>query len=84
MHHVEHIRAELRRVLDEMQEVIRILERAEREKTASEEEIEQLRESLRNLQHERGHGRHSRSYEPRRVPEREAEPTQEEPAGESD
>jgi hypothetical protein len=76
--HVEHIKADLRKVLDEMHEVVRILEQAEREKTASEEEIEKLRESLGQLQ-DRGRGRFSRSPEPRQAPVKDIEPTEEEP-----
>src|ERR1700683_2530627 len=34
LRHVDHIRSELRNVLDEIQEVVRILEQVEREKTA--------------------------------------------------
>lgn len=82
--HVEHIRGELRRVLDEMQEVIRILEQAEREKTASEAEVEQLRESLRHLQHDRGHARYPRNPEPRRSPRQESVPDEEESEKEID
>jgi hypothetical protein len=76
--HVEHIRGDLRRVLDEINEVIRVLEQAEREKTASEGEIEQLRESLRHLQHDRGHGRYPRAGEPRQAPVREVASAEEE------
>lgn|GEM_PF-4140211 len=52
------MRAELRRVLDEIQEILRTLDQAEREKTATEDEIEMLRESLRGLRHEPSYGRH--------------------------
>ncbi len=65
---VLHVRAELRRVLDEIQEILRTLEQAEREKTASEDEIEMLRESLRGLHREPGYPRHRGSAAPRPAP----------------
>jgi hypothetical protein len=49
---VLYIRTELRKALDEIQEVIRTLDQAEREKTATEDEIEKLREALRGLHRE--------------------------------
>ena len=49
---VLHVRTELRRVLEEIQVILRVLDQAEREKTASEDEIEMLRESLRGLHRE--------------------------------
>src|SRR5260370_1137458 len=42
---VDLIRVELKKVLEDMYEVLRSLEQIEREKSASEEEIEMLRES---------------------------------------
>ena len=58
------IRNELKKALDDLHEVLRILEQVEREKTASEEEIELLRESLRPLHRDHGHSRHPRSPTP--------------------
>ncbi len=40
----------LKRVLDQMEEVLELAEMAERQKTADEQEIESLRRSLRQLQ----------------------------------
>ena len=86
MQHVEHIKSELRKVLDELNEVTRILEQAEREKNISEDELEQLRESLRHIQSDRGPARYPRSPERRPVPAREATPAEaeEEPEREID
>jgi hypothetical protein len=86
MQHLEHIRNELRRVLDEMQEVARILDQAEREKTASEEEIERLRESLQQVQRYPGRERYPRSAAPapRPTPAQEEAPVEEEPEREID
>ena len=54
----------LRESLDDMEEILETLELAERQKTADEHEIEQLRRSLRHLQHpkdrDRGHSRENR------------------------
>jgi polyhydroxyalkanoate synthesis regulator phasin len=52
----------LRESLDDMEEVLETLELAERQKNADEQEIEQLRRSLRPLQHprDRGHSREGR------------------------
>jgi hypothetical protein len=55
---VLHVRGELRRVLDEIQDILRTLDQAEREKTASEDEIEMLRDSLRGLHREPSYPRH--------------------------
>jgi uncharacterized protein YPO0396 len=77
MQHVEHIRTELRKILDEMNEVIRILDQVDREKSAPEEEIEQLRESLRQLQ--RDQGRYPRNPVPQRPAVREVPPAEPEP-----
>jgi hypothetical protein len=54
---VDHIRSELQKVLEEIEEVMQTLEQAEREKTATEEEIEILGEQLRRLQRDTGHSR---------------------------
>jgi hypothetical protein len=51
---VEKIQSELEQVLEETNEVLRILEQAEREKTASDDEIDHLREALRRLHRDRG------------------------------
>jgi hypothetical protein len=66
MRQIERIRGDLRRVLEEMNEVIKILDQAEREKTASEEEIAELRESVDEMQFDRGHGRQQRNPPPQR------------------
>jgi plasmid stabilization system protein ParE len=83
---VEGVRVELQRALEDIEEVLRTLEQVDREKTASEEEIEALRESLRLLQREPGQGRHSRPVpQPRRAPtENSAVPAVEEDAEEED
>ena len=81
---VLHVRAELRRVLDEMQEVLRTLDQAEREKAASEDEIEMLRESLRGLQPERGYPRQRGGPPPRPAPVPAAVQDEPEPAVEAD
>ncbi len=64
MQQVEHIRAELKSVLEEIYQVLQTLEQVEREKSASEEEIEMLRESLRLLHREHGQGRNLRGPRP--------------------
>jgi len=46
---VDHIRLELSKVLEEMEEVLQTLDQVEREKNASEAEIEKLRDALRSL-----------------------------------
>ena len=61
---VEKIRVELQRVLEDIQDVLKTLEQVEREKTASEEEIEVLRESLRLLQRDPGQARNLRGGNP--------------------
>jgi hypothetical protein len=82
------IRAELRRILDEIQEVVRTLDQAEREKTASEDEIEMLRESLRGLHREPAYPRHRSSAPPKpapahvTAPEESAPPVEEQDAAE--
>ena len=66
---VEGIRGDLQRALEDIEEVLRTLEQVDREKTASEEEIDTLRESLRLLQREPGQGRYARpSPQPRNAP----------------
>ena len=60
--HAEQIQGELERVLEDINEILRILELSEREKNASEDEIEHLRESLRRLQCYRGPSRPPRDY----------------------
>jgi hypothetical protein len=55
---VLYIRTELRKALDELHEVLRTLDQAEREKNATEHEIETLRESLRGLHREPSYGRY--------------------------
>ncbi len=62
---VELIRSELKKALDDIHEVLRTLEQVEREKTASEEEIEMLRESLSLLHRDHGQPRQSRNAPPR-------------------
>jgi hypothetical protein len=54
----------LKQALDHMEEVLETLELAERQKTADEQEIEQLRRSLRHLQRPRdgGQGQHGRRH----------------------
>ena len=59
--HAEHIRLELERVLEEVQEILQTLDQAEREKTASEAEIEKLRDSLRHLHREPAYSRYPRN-----------------------
>jgi uncharacterized protein (DUF3084 family) len=82
MQQVEHIRAELKRVLEEIYQVLQTLEQVEREKTASEEEIETLRESLRLLHREHGPGRNPRG--PRLVASAAPSQAQDEPEEEED
>jgi hypothetical protein len=65
MIHVENIRNDLRQVIEELHLVNRILDQAEREKTASEEEIEKLRDALRGLHREQPMARGGRDYSPR-------------------
>jgi hypothetical protein len=62
---VLYIRTELRKALDEIQEVIRTLDQAEREKTATEDEIEKLREALRGLHREPMQSRYRSGPSPR-------------------
>jgi hypothetical protein len=62
---VELIRSELKKALDDIHEVMRTLEQVEREKTASEEEIEMLRESLSLLHRDHGNPRQQRNSPPR-------------------
>lgn len=57
---VTHIVDSLRETLDDMEEVLETLELAERQKTADEQEIEELRRAMRPLHRPReaggGHG----------------------------
>ena len=53
---VEQIITDLRETLEEMEEVLETLEQAEREKTADEREIEQLRRTLKGLHRGRDNG----------------------------
>jgi len=76
MRHIEHLKAELRRVLDEMNEVVRILGQAEKDKTASDVEIERLRESLDSLQQDRNRGRYPRPAPRVQAAEPEREPAE--------
>jgi hypothetical protein len=74
MDQVEGIRLELKKILDEINEVLKVLDQVEREKTASEEEIGSLRESLRLLHSDQGRPRHFRDGTPvRRSPPPEQE-----------
>jgi hypothetical protein len=57
---VERIRAELARVLDDMNHVLEILEQAERENTATDQELEKLRDSLHSLHRGAGPARFPR------------------------
>jgi hypothetical protein len=71
--------------MEELDEVVRILELAEREKTASEGEVDQLRESLRHLHRDQGQPRYPRNPPPPRpAPVQEAAPPEDEPAREID
>jgi hypothetical protein len=82
---VEQVQSELEKVLEDINEILRTLEQADREKTGSEREIEMLRESLSRLRGDRGGYRPSRTpaREPSRAPEssgpepKETEPTEE-------
>jgi hypothetical protein len=60
---VTHIVDSLRETLDDMEEVLETLELAERQKTADEQEIEELRRALRPLHRPRDSGG---SHGPRR------------------
>ena len=46
---IDQIKEALERVLDEVNDVLRLLDQIEREHSASETEIESLRQSLRSL-----------------------------------
>ena len=52
--HARHIQTELEGVLEELNEILRILDQAEKEKHASDEEIDTLRETLERLRRGRG------------------------------
>jgi hypothetical protein len=59
---VEQIITDLRETLEEMEEVLETLELAEREKTADEREIEQLRRTLKGLHRGRDNGPRQGQY----------------------
>ena len=61
---VEEVQADLEKVLEDINEILRTLVQADREKTGSEREIEMLRESLRRLRGDRGGYRQPRSPSP--------------------
>ena len=58
------IQSELERALEDVNEILKILDQAERERNTSEEELDHLRESLHRLQHGRGPARPSRFGRP--------------------
>jgi hypothetical protein len=68
---VEEVQSDLEKVLEDINEILRTLVQAEREKTASEKEIDMLRESLRRLRGDRGGYRQAKtpSSEPAPSPE---------------
>ncbi len=82
---VERIRAELNRVLEDMNHVLQILDQAERENAATDQELEKLRDSLHLLHRGSGPARFPRRSDlPPRVgksespaPEPESEPAEE-------
>jgi hypothetical protein len=51
---VEGVQSDLEKVLEDINEILRVLIQADREKTASEREIDMLRESVRRLRGDRG------------------------------
>ena len=63
IHHVEHIRAELVKVMADIEDVLQTLELVERDQSASEEEIEKLRDALRSVHREPSYPRNPR-YNP--------------------
>jgi hypothetical protein len=69
---VEGVQSDLEKVLEDINEILRILVQAEREKSASEREIDILRESVRRLRGDRGGDRGqyrpARSYPLERPP----------------
>jgi hypothetical protein len=65
---VDQIRLELSKVLEEMEEVLQTLDQVEREKNASEAEIEKLREALRSLHRGPSYPRNPRYESPVRAP----------------
>ena len=75
---VEQVQADLERTLDDINEILRTLEQAEREKSGSEREIEMLRDAVRRLRGERNYPRPSRpqyqSAEPALTPSNEPAP----------
>jgi hypothetical protein len=65
---VEEVQSDLEKVLEDINEILRTLVQADREKTGSEREIEMLRESLRRLRGDRGGYRQPRSSSPEPTP----------------
>ncbi len=65
---VEEVQADLEKVLEDINEILRTLVQADREKTASEREIDMLRESVRRLRGDRGGYRQPRSPSPEPSP----------------
>jgi hypothetical protein len=63
---VDNIRMELSKVLEEMEEVLQTLDQVEREKNASEAEIEKLRDALRSLHRVPSYPRNPRNEPPYR------------------
>jgi DNA gyrase/topoisomerase IV subunit A len=68
MEQVEQIRAELKQVMEDMDEVLNTLEQIEREKNASEDEIEKLRDQLASLHRGPMQQRYPRHDPPSRPP----------------
>jgi len=68
MEQVEQIRVDLKSVLEDMDEVLNTLEQIEREKTASEDEIDQLRDQLASLHRGSNQPRFPRNNPPPRPP----------------
>ena len=76
--HVLEIRDELKKALDDIHEVLQTLDQVEREKTASEHEIEKLRDSLRMLHREPSYPRPQRPPPSRSSPPSPTPPESEE------
>jgi hypothetical protein len=64
MEQVEQIRVDLKRTLEDMEEVLKLLDQIEREKNASEDEIETLKDSLASLHRGPSYSRSPRSMLP--------------------
>jgi hypothetical protein len=71
---VEEVQSDLEKVLEDINEILRTLVQADREKTGSEREIEMLRESLRRLRGDRGGYRQTKSPSPEPAPAPESTP----------